>query len=311
MTSSLISFVPLSVSAGLAGIRLSYLRKCLQVCIIDSGLCSNVHVAGIAPIAPSEHSLLDAFLFPSPSDSLYLSRHPQSTPDDSLMSFTSSLLTNSCDTTTVRSVNSDDFSSFGSPKFTSTPFPYSPALPACTDHDLAENELLASGITGRHATPHHVKQPDDLQSPVHAASPTRRIKQCDDSTPKRRHRSDGTVEHQGSVRVYRRANPEQPDTIVPPPPRPFIFAGKLPTPVTAKTRPVVNISPEQPNAAIVPPPSRPFILAGKLSTPITAKTRPVINISGAKGSDKRHRVSVLTVGNMRTLMNLFICLAGQ
>ncbi|OJA16680.1 hypothetical protein AZE42_13299 [Rhizopogon vesiculosus] len=140
-----------------------------------------------APIAPSEHDLLDAFLFPSPSDSRYLSRHPQSTPDDSLMSFTSSLLTNSFDTatfnaTTVRSVNSDSFSSFGSPKFTSTPFPHSSALPACVDHNLTANELLASGITGQRATPRHVEQPD-LQSPVHAVSPTRRIKQHNDSDP--------------------------------------------------------------------------------------------------------------------------------
>jgi hypothetical protein len=264
MTSSLVSFVPLSVSAGLAGIRWSCPRKCLQVCIIDSGLCSNVHVAGIAPIAPSEHDLLDAFLFPSPSDSLYLSCHPQSTPDSSLMSFASSLLTNSCDATTVRSVNSDGFSSFGSPKFTSTPFPHSSALPACADRDLAANELLASGITRQHAAPHHVEQPNDLQSPVRTASPTRRIKQFNDSTPKRRHRTDGTVERnpaQGTIRIYQRANLEQPGTIVPPPPRPFILAGKLPTPVTAKTRPVVDIS-------------------------------------GVKGSDKRHRVSVLTVGNM-------------
>jgi len=210
------------------------------------------------------------------------------------------------------------------------------------DHNLAENELLASGITGKRATPHHVGQSGDLQSPVCLASPTRHIKQCNDSTPKHHHRTDCTVAHnpaQGTIRVYRHANPEQPDTIVPPPPCPFILAGKLPTPTTAKTRPVVNISPEQLDAtivpppprpfilvgklptpvtaktrpainispehldaAIVPPPSRPFILVGELPTPVTAKTRPVINISGAKGSDKHYKVSVLTVGNMRMLM---------
>ncbi|KAG2028903.1 hypothetical protein BDR03DRAFT_988100, partial [Suillus americanus] len=102
----------------------------------------------------SEHVQPDGFLFPNPSDSPN-GRRAHQTPDDSIMSFTSESFDFPTSWSNTNHSSGSTFPTFGSPDFTSTPFPRPPALPVSKGHDLAE----ASGVTKRR--PKHVTQPND------------------------------------------------------------------------------------------------------------------------------------------------------
>ncbi|KAG0692951.1 hypothetical protein DFH29DRAFT_1007870 [Suillus ampliporus] len=87
--------------------------------------------------------------------------HAHQTPDDSITSFTSKSF--DFPSSWSNTIHSSDltFPTFGSPNFTSTPFPRPPALPVSKGHGLAE----ASGVTKRRPT--HVTQPNDAGYHVH------------------------------------------------------------------------------------------------------------------------------------------------
>ncbi|KAG2069872.1 hypothetical protein BDR04DRAFT_1118811 [Suillus decipiens] len=112
------------------------------------------------PIASSEHVQPDNFLFPNPSDSLNI-LHSHQTPDNSITSFTSESFDFTSSWSNIINFSDSTFPTFGSPNFTSTPFPQPPALPLSKGHDLAE----ASGVTLQHPT--HVTQPNDTCYHVH------------------------------------------------------------------------------------------------------------------------------------------------
>ncbi|KAG2343822.1 hypothetical protein BDR05DRAFT_999729 [Suillus weaverae] len=102
----------------------------------------------------SEHVQPDSFLYPNPTDSPN-SRHAHQTPDDSIMSFTSESFDFPTSWSNTNHSSDLTFPMFGSPDFTSMPFPQPPALPVSKGHDLAE----ASGVTKWR--PEHVTQPND------------------------------------------------------------------------------------------------------------------------------------------------------
>ncbi|KAG0703205.1 hypothetical protein DFH29DRAFT_874607 [Suillus ampliporus] len=138
------------LSADSAGMRSNYLKKMVErIAALDQNSSTS-----------SEHVQPDGFLFPNPSDSPN-GCHTHQTPDDSITSFTSeSFDFLSSWSNTIHSSDST-FPTFGSPNFTSTPFPQPPALPVSKGHDLAE----ASGVTKR--CPMHVTQPNDAGYHVH------------------------------------------------------------------------------------------------------------------------------------------------
>ncbi|KAG1884096.1 hypothetical protein F4604DRAFT_1919925 [Suillus subluteus] len=105
-------------------------------------------------IASSEHVQPDGFLFPNPSDSPNV-LHSHQTPDDSITSFTSESFDPTSSWSDIIDSSDSTFPTFGSPNFTSTPFPRPPALPVSKGHDLAE----VSGVTSRR--PIRVTQPND------------------------------------------------------------------------------------------------------------------------------------------------------